>query len=63
MIDNLKPLFSKLEQARFTGQLRLCFECGQPTRAKLIHSLAFSELGRELPTVDQERERDKVAHD
>ncbi len=60
---NLQPLLDRLARARFTGELRVCFEAGQPASAKLIHSLAYSELRRELPTIDQEQERGKVAHD
>ncbi len=63
MSETLQPLLDKLEQARFTGELRLRFESGHPARAKLIHSLAYSELRRELPTIEQEQERGKVAHD
>ncbi len=62
MSENLQPLLDKLTKAKFTGELRVCFEEGQPASAKLIHSLAYSELGRELPTIE-EQARDKVAHD
>ncbi len=54
MIENLEPLLAKLQQARFTGELRLYFDDGQPASAKLIHSLPFSELGRELPTIEEQ---------
>ncbi len=60
MSEALQPLLDKLAPARFTGELRVCFEGGQPASAKLIHSLAYCELGRELPTIE-EQERDKVA--
>ena len=56
MSEAIQPLLDKLEKARFTGTLELHFEDGQPTRAKLIHFLAFSELGRTLPTVEPEKE-------
>ncbi len=61
MSENLQPLLDMLEKAKFTGELRVCFESGQPARAKLIHCLAFSELDRELPTIEQEQELGKVA--
>jgi len=55
-MDQLQPLFDKLEKAQFTGDLHLRFESGQVTSAELIHFLPFSELGRELVTVEPEKE-------
>jgi hypothetical protein len=54
MEQRLEPLFDKLKKAKFTGELRLRFEVGQPASAMLIHSLPFSEFERELPTVEPE---------
>ncbi len=62
MNETLQPLFDKLAKAKFTGELRVCFESGQPARTKLIHWLPFSELGRVLPTIEKGQEREKVAH-
>jgi hypothetical protein len=56
MSEHLKPLFEKLEKARFTGTLSLRFESGQVASAELIHLLPFSELSRELVTVEPEEE-------
>jgi hypothetical protein len=54
MAKTLQPLFEKLEKARFTGELHLCFEDGQPASATLIHRLAFAELSdHELVTVEE----------
>ncbi len=61
MRKTLQPLLDKLQKAKFTGELRVCFEAGQPARAELIHCLPFAELGRELPTIE-EKDRDKVTH-
>ncbi len=52
----LQPLLDKLEKAKFTGELHLRFEAGQMASAELIHLLPFSELGRELITVEPEKE-------
>jgi hypothetical protein len=52
MTEALKPLFEKLASSRFTGELHIRFEDGQIESAKLEHFLAFSEFGRELPTID-----------
>ena len=48
----LQSLFSKLEKVKFSGKLRLTFEGGKVSSAELRHYLPFSELGRELPTVE-----------
>jgi len=49
-------LLEKLARAKFTGELHLRIECGQVASARLEHSLAFSELERELPTLEPETE-------
>ena len=54
--DQLKPLLDKLEKTRFTGELRLRFESGQPPSATLIHLLAISEFRAALPTLEEEKE-------
>jgi hypothetical protein len=48
-------LFAKLKKAKFSGTLELRFEAGQVASATLIHSLAFSELGRALPVLEPEK--------
>ena len=40
-----------------SGELRLAFEAGEVTSAKLKHYLPFSELDRELPTIEPEEEQ------
>jgi hypothetical protein len=56
MSEHLKPLFEKLEKARFTGTLSLRFERGEVASAELLHLLPFSQLGRKLVTVVPEEE-------
>lgn len=53
--ETLQPLLDKLGKAKFTGELQLRLEAGQPTSATLIHLLPFSELGRELVTLEPKR--------
>ncbi len=55
-MDELKTLFEKLAKAKFTGELRLRWESGRVAGAELIHFLPAAELGRELPTVENEKE-------
>jgi hypothetical protein len=54
METDLDKLLSKLEKARFTGELHLRFESGEIAGAVLEHHLPFSELKRELPTLEEE---------
>jgi hypothetical protein len=56
MCESVKPLFEKLERAKFSGELRLTFESGKVASAELRHCLPFSELGRELPALEPEKE-------
>ncbi len=55
-MDKLQPLLTKLEASHFTGTLELRFEVGQVSSATLIHFLPFSELNKELLTIEPEKE-------
>jgi hypothetical protein len=54
MEKDINPLLAKLAAAKFTGTLELRLESGQLTSARLEHFLPFSELGRQLVTVEPE---------
>ena len=54
MSEAIRNLFDKLGKAKFSGELHLRFESGLIESAKLEHFLPFSELGRELPTIEGE---------
>ena len=56
MSETLQPLLDKLGKAKFTGELHLRYESGQVASAELIHFLPLSELGRELVTIEPEKE-------
>ncbi|MBN2321245.1 MAG: hypothetical protein JXR49_19355 [Acidobacteria bacterium] len=56
LFDELQPLFSKLEQARFTGRLILHLESGEITKADLHHYLPVTEFSKPLPTIEEETE-------
>jgi hypothetical protein len=56
MSVKFQPLQERLEKAKFTGELYVRFESGQPASVRLTHFLPLEELDRELVTVEPEKE-------